>query len=118
MDDAVNFLFYINIAWLIAHEMDAILCYEWRIFFFLKPFDDVTAYRIFTGLHIPLLALIIWFAPNKTFQIGFDLFLIIHVGLHWIFRNNPNYKFNTWFSNLLIVGAGVLGAIHLILILL
>jgi hypothetical protein len=108
-----NLLFFIGIAWLATHELDAILHHEWRIFFFLKPFNDVTAYRIFTVLHIPLFAIIIWFAPIRTFQIGFDLFLIVHVGLHWICRHHPKYEFNDWFSNMLIIGAGVVGAIHL-----
>ncbi|MGF1504806.1 MAG: DUF6713 family protein [Anaerolineae bacterium] len=47
----------------------------------------------------------------------FDIFLIAHAGLHWLFRSHPEHAFEGWFSNLWIVGGGVLGALHLVLLL-
>jgi hypothetical protein len=117
MDDFVRLLFLVNIAWIFAHELDAIQQHEWRFFPFLRPFSDVTAYRIFVALHIPLLAWIIWASPYRDFQIGFDLFLIVHAGLHWALRNHPLIEFRNAFSRLLIFGVVPLAVLHLALIL-
>jgi hypothetical protein len=117
MISALDLLFYLGIGWLATHELDAIKHHEWRIFFFLKPFDDQTAYRIFVALYIPLFAAILYAAPSRPFQIAFDLFLMVHVGLHIAFRNLPSYEFDNGFSNFLILGAGVVGALHLGLLL-
>ncbi|MCE7948466.1 MAG: hypothetical protein DYG88_13665 [Chloroflexi bacterium CFX4] len=114
--DAANLLFLINVAWLTAHELDAIQQHEWRFFPFLASFGDVTAYRIFTFLHVPLLVLIMINWQAREFQIGFNLFLLIHAALHWLLRNHPKLTFNNWFSALLIYGAVPLAVLHLFLI--
>ena len=108
-------LFMVNVAWLFAHEMDAILRHEWRLFFFLKPFSDVAAYRLFTALHIPLFVLILSQLQVSQLQVIFDAFLVIHAGLHVLFRNHPQYEFNNWFSNMWIFGAVPLAVLHLVL---
>ncbi len=110
------FLFLINVAWLLGHEMDAIHQHEWRLFFFLKPLNDDAAYRLFTALHIPLLVLILSQLQVGQFQWAFDGFLIIHAGLHVFFRKHSHYEFNNWFSNIWIFGAVPLAALHLILL--
>jgi hypothetical protein len=99
-----------------GHELDAIQQEEWRFFFAALPVSDQTAYRLFTALHVPLLVFILWQMPSVRFQIGFDLFTIIHAGLHWGLRHHPQIRFNNWFSRLWIFGAAVLGAIHLLLL--
>lgn len=111
-------MFFMTIAMLVTHELDAIYRHEWRIFFGRFYLSDENAYRLFTALHIPLFAWIVWQAgqDNLPFQIGLDLFAIIHVGLHYIFRNHPAYEFNNWFSNAIIWGAGLCGLLHLILL--
>ncbi len=110
----IDLLFFINFAWLATHELDAIKHHEWRIFFYSLPLADVTAYRIFTLVHVPLFALIIWAGQSVAFQAVFSIFLIIHVGLHYYFRKHPAYEFNNWFSNLLIIGGAPLGGLHLL----
>ena len=114
--DTLNAVFYLNLALLFTHELDAIRHHEWRIFFFLKPFDDETAYRIFTGLHVPLFMMIIALADDQGFWILMDIFLIIHLGLHLWFRSHSAYEFNSFFSNSLIVGAALSAALHLLLL--
>ena len=74
MDDLIHLLFLVNIALLNAHELDAIQQHEWRFFPFLRPFSDVTAYRIFVAAHVPLLVLILANLESRPFQIGLDLF--------------------------------------------
>jgi hypothetical protein len=116
MDTLTSLIFLITVACLMTHELDAIQQHEWRMFFFLNPFSDITAYRIFTALHIPLFAFIMWNLHASWFQVGFDLFVIIHAGLHWFLRNHPKLEFKNWLSNLLIFGAVPLAILHLILL--
>ncbi len=108
-------LFLITVAWFFAHELDAVLQHEWRIFFFLKPLGDVMAYRLFTAFHIPLFVLILSQIQVRQFQVLFDVFLIVHAGLHIYFRNHPQYEFNNGFSNIWIFGSVPLAALHLIM---
>lgn len=49
--------------------------------------------------------------------IGLDVFFIVHVGLHLLFINHPEHRFRSAFSWTLILGAGVSGAIDLLLFL-
>lgn len=114
----LTFLFYINVAVLaMGHELDAIYQREWRFFFGATPLNDETAYRLFTALHVPLLVLILWNLHSFWFQVGFDLFLLIHAGLHWMLRNHPLINFNNWFSRCWIFGGAILGMVHLLLLL-
>lgn len=116
MDNFLNMLFFIAIGWQASHELDAIQQHEWRIFPFIASLNETTGYRVFVIAHIPLFAAIIGLADDRSFQIGFDLFLIAHVGLHWLYRKHPQFTFNNAFSQSLIVGAGLLGGLHLILL--
>ena len=118
METFVELLFVINLSFLVmAHELDAIHQQEWRFFFASVPLDDKAAYRLFTALHVPLFVFIVWNLQSFWFQLGFDIFLIIHAGLHWILRNHPKINFNNWFSRLWIFGGALLGAIHIALLL-
>jgi hypothetical protein len=113
MNDLAALLFPLIVGFIATHELDAIARHEWRLFFFLSPFDDVMAFRIFTLLHIPLFAWILWAAQFPAFQIGFSSFVIIHAGLHWLLRHHPRYVFNNPFSWFLIAGPVPLCAVHL-----
>ncbi|MEO0564916.1 MAG: DUF6713 family protein [Chloroflexota bacterium] len=115
-------LFFLNIALIFAHELDAIYRHEWRFFQALlglsERMSDEAFYRVFTALHIPLLVVILWAAPSRAFQIGFDIFLMIHLGLHIGLRRHPLIDFNNPFSFALIGAAALGGALHLLLLLL
>lgn len=109
-------LFYLGIGWLMAHELDAIDQHEWRVFPFTAPFGDKTGSRIFIAAHVPLLALILLAMPSRDFQIGFDVFLVGHAGLHFALRAHPRLEFRNWFSRVWIYGAAVVGVVHLVLL--
>jgi hypothetical protein len=121
MEPLLTLLFFLNIALIFAHELDAIQQKEWRFFQNLfglaERVSDETFYRWFTGLHVPLLVVILWAAPSRGFQIGFDLFLIVHLGLHIGLRRHPLILFDNGFSWALIVGAAIGGTLHLVLLL-
>lgn len=116
MDTLTNIIFFINMAWIATHELDAIQRHEWRIFPFTSHLPDKRGFQVFTLLHIPLFALIFWAASFTSFQIGFNIFLIVHVGLHYLFRNHPQNEFDNWLSQFLIVGVVPFSILHLILL--
>jgi hypothetical protein len=116
MNDILQVLFYINIAWIATHELDAIQQHEWRIFPLTSAFPDHTSYLIFTALHIPLFTWVFWASNAPSFQYGFDIFMILHAGLHWRFRHHSQYEFDNCYSQMIIWGGVPLGVSHLILL--
>jgi len=119
----IDLLFWLNLALLLAHELDAVRRQEWRMFVLLNRLDDERAHQLFTLLHVPLFIVIFWFLsrPNQLiyfwFQLVVDIFLVVHLGLHLLFRNHPANAFTTSFSKRLIEGMALLGLIHAALLL-
>jgi hypothetical protein len=114
-----HLLFWIALGFLLTHEMDAVRCREWKLFFFLSWLPDEQAYRAFTALHVPLFALLLAAlvgagAPNLSLVFALDIFCVVHVGLHLLFLRHPDYEFRSWFSWALIAGAGVAGGVDLL----
>jgi hypothetical protein len=58
------------------------------MFAILDRLPEGIAFQWFTGLHLPLLVLLLWLSGHPAqnvrfwFQAGLDFFLIIHLGLH------------------------------------
>lgn len=114
---ADHLFFYWGLGLLFTHEMDAIRCREWRLFVFLPQLKEPIAYRLFTALHIPLYGFLLQElvrGPVTALVIGLDIFFIIHVVLHILFRWHSAYEFTSWFSWLLIIGAGLCGLLDLV----
>ena len=115
---AQHLFFSIAFSCLLTHEMDAIRLREWKIFPILTALPDERGYTVFTALHVPLYALLLWRlrSPGASASIitGLDIFCMIHVGLHVIFHNHRHNHFRSWFSWALILGAGLAGAIDLL----
>jgi len=109
-------LFLTGMAFLFVHELDAIQHHEWRFFFSLVPVSNSTAHRLFAAAHIPLFVFILWNVSLLWFQIGFDIFLIIHAALHVILRQHPQITFNNGFSRLWVFGGALIGFVHLIVL--
>ncbi|CAA9569324.1 MAG: hypothetical protein AVDCRST_MAG19-2609, partial [uncultured Thermomicrobiales bacterium] len=78
--------FLLGLAFLLAHEMDAIKCKEWRLFPVTSGMGDEAGYRVFTGVHVPLYALLFWGltggGEDPGLIVALDLFFVIHLGLH------------------------------------
>lgn len=109
-------LFLTVISFLFVHELDAIRRREWRFFFAPLPVSDTTAYRVFVALHAPLFVLMVRYAETPSFQIGVDVFMVVHGGLHLGLRDHPRIEFDGWFSGFWIFGGALLGALHLLLV--
>lgn len=113
-----HLFFYIALAFLLTHEMDAIRCHEWRIFPGLSRLNDDTGLVVFTLLHVPLFALLLWGLlgqeNNEGLIRGLNVFSIVHVVLHLIFLKHPKNEFTSAFSWMLIAGAGLSGLLSLL----
>jgi hypothetical protein len=115
---SIDLLFWLGLVLLLAHELDAVRRQEWRMFAYLNRLDGEQAHQLFVLLHLPLFVLIFWFLSRSDqpvyvwFQLVIDIFLLIHLGLHILFRNHPANNFNNTFSLVLITGMALLGLIH------
>ena len=112
-----DLLFYAMLAFLFTHELDAVKRHEWRVLPLTSFLPDVTGERVFIWLHVPLFFAILWGVrddPNQTFGQFLSAFSVVHIGLHWLFRNHPRYEFNTVGAWSLILAAGFFGGLHLI----
>jgi hypothetical protein len=115
-----NPIFYLGFATLITHELDAMTQSEWRLLPILRSLPEQTASFTFVVLHIPLIAILLWLTSNESpsirqsSRIAVAIFLMVHVGLHKLFENRPDYTFNSLLSVGLIYGGGLLGFFYLV----
>lgn len=106
---------------LLAHELDAVRCEEWRILPGLSMLGGEAGYRAFTALHVPLYAVLLWglfggATANQGLIVALDVLFIVHLFLHLLLRNRPNNHFGSPFSRALFLGAGLCGALDLVLL--
>lgn len=110
-------LFYvIMLGFFITHELDAMQRHEWRVLPLTSFLPEETGRRVFLWMHVPLFAVLFYFGagdPSTRLAQGLSAFAVVHVGLHWLFRNHPKNEFNNPVSWALIIGAGLGGAGHL-----
>ena len=111
-------VFLLGLSFLLAHEMDAVRCHEWRIFPGLSALSDRWGLRIFVVLHIPLLYALLGAVasgPGAALVVALDVLFIVHMGLHLLFLRHPRNEFTDALSWILIVGSALSGAIDLLL---
>jgi hypothetical protein len=119
MNHTDSIFFFVALAFMLTHEMDAIKCREWRIFPLTSRLDDSRGYWVFTAVHVPLYLLLFWalFTPgglNQALMRGLALFFIVHLGLHLLFLRHPQNEFKSALSWILIAGAALVGALHFV----
>ncbi len=115
----LDLLYYLTIGFFFTHELDAVKRAEWRILPGLRSLPDGLGEQLFIWLHVPLFAALLLAGAEEqehAVRIGLASFAIIHVGLHWLFRNHPANSFNTLSSWALILGTGISGVAYLIAI--
>ncbi|MDT2381019.1 DUF6713 family protein [Enterococcus avium] len=117
MTNLINGFFALELGLLLTHEMDAIRHKEWEMFIFLKDLPENTAYLVFTLPHILLYALVLFFLllNNITILYVVDIFVICHLFIHFIFRRHLNNQLTGFWSLVIINLAGIIAAVHLIL---
>ena len=115
-------LFWLGVAVLMAHELDAVRAQEWRLLYVLRRMPEKRARDAFIVIHVPVVAGLLWLFGHSMSQIGapsqiaFDAFLVVHAGLHWRLQNHPLNDFQGWISRGLIYGAAVVGALHMLIV--
>ena len=117
-------LIIVNLSLFVVHELDAVHCREWRMIYGLNHLNDDTAYQLFAALHVPMLAVVLWFFVQANveyrfwFEATFDAFLIAHLGLHLAFARHPENRFSSWFSKAVIALMALGGCLHGVLFIL
>jgi hypothetical protein len=110
-------LFYLGLAFILMHEMDAIRCKEWRIFPGLSFLNDEWGFRAFMMAHIPLFYFLFDGLINADtradFIRGLDIFFIVHLGLHLLFLLHKKNEFKDWLSWSIISAAALSGLLDL-----
>ena len=109
-------IYFLMLAFLFTHEIDAAFRHEWRVLPITSFMPDELGREVFIWAHVPLFAIILFASESQRLRIGLAAFCVIHVGLHWIFRNHPAYEFNNASSLGLILAAGVSGVAFLIVV--
>lgn len=112
--------FLLGLAFLLVHELDAMRCHEWRIFPGLSLLPDKTGRIVFILLHIPLffalLAGITTPGDKQGLITGWNIFMVVHLGLHLLFLLHPRNEFKDAWSWTFIVGAAACAAMDLALL--
>jgi len=112
--------FWMMLALILTHELDAVRRHEWRILPLTSFLSDKTGAQVFIWAHVPLIFLLLWIAQQGPDSLGAILlsgFAIVHIALHWLFRNHAANEFNNPASRLLIWLPGLAGLGHLTLVL-
>jgi hypothetical protein len=114
-----NALFYLGLATLFTHELDAIANHEWRIMPLLRSFPEEVGFTTFVLLHIPIFAVLIALVSSSNgrvrtlSRVGVGVFLLAHAGLHVLFAGEAGYEFSSSLSNILIFGGALVGGLYL-----
>ncbi len=118
--DMEHLAFLVGFGFLTAHELDAVKCREWRIHPFFSWMSDSAGYIAFVAAHVPLYVLLLWAifgtqigGANEAVVFWLNVFMIVHVALNVGFLLHPKNEFRSAFSCILIIGAGVAGAVDL-----
>lgn len=107
--------FYLGLALLFTHELDAMPNHEWQVLPLLSNLADSVGRNTFVIAHIPIFAVVIACVASlnlKTRSIARDIasgFLIAHALLHFAFSGHSAYQFSSSLSSILIYGAAVCG---------
>ncbi len=114
-------IFTLAFSLLLVHEMDAIQAKEWKIFLVLKDMTDELACKVFTGMHVPLYAGVLYVllrggAAGHALQIIIDVFLAGHAVIHFAFRKHVDNGFQSLYSKTIIYSMAALALLHLTLL--
>ncbi|GAB5452935.1 MAG: hypothetical protein Hals2KO_32630 [Halioglobus sp.] len=115
-----SILYYLGIALLFTHEMDAVMYAEWQLLYFLRDMDAGSAYSAFLVLHVPAFFVFFWLGhhENQRIQQSFRYlaagFLMLHAVIHTYNAESPANQFEGLLSNSLIYLAAACGLAYLI----
>ena len=112
-------LYYLGLASLFTHELDAVTHAEWRLLFVLRSMPNESAASLFVAIHIPLFFLILWLSHHQRDTVRrwtrrvVAGFLVVHAVLHFT-SSDPEYDFDGALSRALIGLAAACGIAYLL----
>ncbi len=115
-----NFAFYLGLAFLCTHELDALPNHEWRVLPLLNSLPEDIGQVVFVAGHVPLFAILIALTASlkpqtrRVSRIGVSAFLAVHAIGHALSVGDPSYEFTSTLSEVLIFGGGFFGTLFLI----
>ncbi len=90
-------LLWTTIAFLFAHELDAVRAREWRVLPLTAFLPDPTGRAVFIWAHVPLTLLMIWIAGQPAggpAALALAGFAVVHLVLHLGYRHHPDHDFH------------------------
>lgn len=115
---ALHALFYLGLALLVCHELDAVFRQEWRILPGLNLLQDGSGRTVFILIHIPAFVALFWLTGHisdvirKRSQLGVDVFLIGHAVVHFMMSGHELYEFEPPVETITIYGGALMGFLH------
>ncbi|OHD19888.1 MAG: hypothetical protein A2086_02705 [Spirochaetes bacterium GWD1_27_9] len=112
----------LSVMFLFMHEFDACYRKEWKMFKFLRNFNENTQYLIFLYIHIPITLFLLYYLwtvinfNNIILWIIVNVFFVLHLVIHLIARKWKSNVFTEIHSFIFIVGAAITSFINLFLV--
>jgi TctA family transporter len=104
-------------ACLLTHELDSTLRQSWNQLALSTSSYSSFDQQIFMWAHVPVVIGMLLLGETghrAAIRYGLCVFAVVHVGLHWFYRNQPVYDFSSLASWVLILLAGIFGAAYLV----
>lgn len=114
-------IYYLSVATLLTHELDAVKHAEWSLLFLIGRLPDTASYPTFVLLHIPLIVILFWLSHHQVpkvqsaFRLGAAGFTVLHAVIHYWLSETSGYTFEGWLSDGLIFGAAGFGVLYCLL---
>ena len=113
-------LYYLGLAFLFTHELDAVTHSEWRLLPVLRDMPDAIASPLFVAAHVLLFFGVLWLSHHRRehvrerTRIAVAAFLVVHAVLHFSLSSASNYEFHGTLSKILIASAAAFGVVYLL----
>lgn len=110
-------LYRLTTACLVTHELESTLRLSGNPFAASTHTFTSLDQQIFLWAHVPIvfgLVLLAESGSRTALRYGLCVFAVVHVGLHWFYRDQPVYDFGSLASWALILLAGIFGAAYLV----
>lgn len=105
---------WLGLACIATHELDAVARKEWRILPLLSRLEDATAEPVFIVLHIPLFFLIFGLTDRPgPARYVFSAAWIMHACAHFLLSGHAEYHFGPPIETMTVYAAAAFGAIYL-----
>lgn len=110
-------LYRLTAACLVTHELDSILLQTNDPVHFAANGLFAMDQQIFMWAHVPIIIGMLFYAEfsrRASVRYAMCMFAVMHVGIHWLYRDQPVYDFASMSSWVLILLAGIFGAAYMV----